>query len=317
MSLPGVARRVGSLLLSLLIASVLIFLATNALPGDIAAVILGTNANPEAVDALRERLGLNRALPVRYVEWILGVFTGDFGTSMITGRAVLPQIIDRLAVTAWLIGFGMLLAIAIAVPLGSYAAVHRRRTRGFIASVVSQIGLSVPSFWAGLWLVIIFAVTLRWLPAGGYEPLTRDPAAWATHLVLPVLALALVQGSVLARYVRSTVIEVMNEDYFRTARAMGWSRGGALWRHGKRNIAISLLTVLGLQLSTLVVGVILIEQVFTIPGLGSRLLQAVTQRDLVLVQGIVLLLVWLVLVINFLIDLAYQLVDPRLKETAL
>jgi len=165
-----------------------------------------------------------------------------------------------------------------------------------------------------MWLVIVFAVNLRWLPAGGYVPLSRDPVGWATHMVLPVTSLALVQGSLLARYVRSAVIEVTGEDWFRTARAVGWSRLGALFRHGTRNIAISLLTVIGLQVATLLVGAIIIEQVFAIPGLGSRLLLAVSQRDLVLVQGIVLILVWAVLVINFVVDVVYQAVDPRLKK---
>lgn len=317
MTAVAIARRLAGLILSLLVASVLIFLATNALPGDIAAVILGTNASQADLEALRQQLGLNRPLSQRYAEWIGGVVRGDFGTSMITGRPVLEQILSRLEVTAWLVGLGMALAILIAIPLGSYAAVKRRHTSGFIASVVAQVGLAVPSFWAGLWLVIVFAVTLRWLPSGGYVSPDRGLIAWATHLVLPVFALAIVQGSVLARYVRSSVIDVMKEDYYRTARAMGWSQSAALWRHGRRNVAISLLTVVGLQLATVVVGAILVEQVFALPGLGSRLLQAVFQRDLALVQGIVLLLVWFVLTINFLIDLAYQLIDPRLKESGL
>lgn len=317
MVIAPIARRVAGLIVSLAVASMLIFVITNALPGDVAAVILGINATEADLAAMREQLGLNRPLPVRYLEWIGGVLTGDFGTSVITGRPVLQQIVSRLEVTGWLVGLGMSFALLIAIPLGSYAAMNRRRTSGFIASVISQIGLSVPSFWAGLWLVILFAVTLRWLPAGNYVGPERGLLTWASHLILPVFALAIVQGSVLARYVRSSVIEVMNEDYYRTARAMGWSRWAALWRHGRRNVAISLLTVLGLQLATVVVGAILVEQVFALPGLGTRLLQAVGQRDLVLVQGIVLLLVWFVLTINFIVDLTYRLIDPRLKEGSL
>lgn len=317
MVIAPIARRVAGLIVSLAVASMLIFVITNALPGDVAAVILGINATEADLAAMREQLGLNRPLPVRYLEWIGGVLTGDFGTSVITGRPVLQQIVSRLEVTGWLVGLGMSFALLIAIPLGSYAAMNRRRTSGFVASVISQIGLSVPSFWAGLWLVILFAVTLRWLPAGNYVGPERGLLTWASHLILPVFALAIVQGSVLARYVRSSVIEVMNEDYYRTARAMGWSRWAALWRHGRRNVAISLLTVLGLQLATVVVGAILVEQVFALPGLGARLLQAVGQRDLVLVQGIVLLLVWFVLTINFIVDLTYRLIDPRLKEGSL
>ena len=316
MSFRDFGRRLLGLVVSLLVASLLIFLATNALPGSVASVVLGTQASPGEVAALEERLGLNRPLLLRYVEWLLGVLTGDFGTTMIGGRDVLGEILPKLGVSAWLVALGMIFALVIAVPLGSFAALRRRHASGFAASAISQIGLSIPAFWAGMWLVIVFAVNLRWLPAGGYVPLSRDPAGWASHLVLPVMSLALVQGSLLARYVRSAVIEVTSEDWFRTARAVGWSRLEALRRHGVRNIAISLLTIIGLQVATLLVGAIIIEQVFAIQGLGSRLLLAVSQRDLVLVQGIVLILVWTVLVINFIVDAVYQAVDPRLKEAS-
>ena len=295
-------------------ASLLIFLITNALPGSIANVVLGTQASSGEIVAFEERHGLNRPLPLRYVEWLGGVVVGDFGTTFVGGRDVLGEILPRLGISVWLVILGMLLALVIAIPLGSFAALKRRHASGFIASTLSQVGLSIPAFWAGMWLVIVFAVNLRWLPAGGYVPLSRDPVAWATHLVLPVTSLALVQGSLLSRYVRSAVIEVTSEDWFRTARAVGWSRLGALLRHGTRNVAISLLTVIGLQIATLLVGAIVIEQVFAIQGLGSRLLLAVSQRDLALVQGIVLILVWAVLVINFVVDLVYQVVDPRLRE---
>lgn len=313
MSLRTISLRLGGLLISLLVASLLIFLATNALPGDVARIILGANAAPGEVEALQERLGLNRPLMVRYLEWLGGVVRGDFGTSMLTGRDVVDQIAPRLAVSSWLVGLAMVLAILIALPLGALAAVRRRHASGFLASAVAQVGLSIPAFWAGIWLVLLFAVRLRWLPAGNYVSLTDSPGQWARHLVLPVTALAIVQASILARYVRSAVIEVTSEEWFRTARSVGWSTWGALIRHGSRNIAISLLTVIGLQLATLLVGAIIIEQVFALPGLGSRLIMAVGQRDLVMVQAIVLLLVWAVLVINFLVDLSYQFVDPRLR----
>ena len=303
------------LVVSLLVASLLIFLVTNALPGSIANVVLGTQASAGEIAAFEERHGLSRPLLLRYVEWIGGILGGDFGTTFVGGRSVLEEILSRLGVSVWLVALGMFFALLIAVPLGSFAALRRRHASGFVASMLSQIGLSIPAFWAGMWLVIFFAVNLRWLPAGGYVPLSRDPVGWATHLVLPVASLALVQGSLLARYVRSAVIEVISEDWFRTARAVGWSRLGALFRHGTRNIAISLLTVIGLQVATLLVGAIIIEQVFAIQGLGSRLLLAVSQRDLVLVQGIILILVWAVLVINFVVDVVYQAIDPRLRET--
>lgn len=301
-------------MISLLVASLLIFLATNALPGDIAQVVLGTNASTGEVEALREELGLNRPLVVRYVEWLTGVVRGDFGTSMISGRDVVSQIAPRLEVSLWLVGLAMLLAMVIALPLGAFAAVKRRRASGFAASALAQVGLSIPAFWAAIWLVVLFAVILQWFPSGLYVSYWDGVGQWARHLVLPVTSLAIVQASIMARYVRSAVVEVLDEDWFRTARSVGWSTWGALRRHGSRNVAISLLTVIGLQLSTLLVGAIIIEQVFALPGLGSRLLLAVGQRDLVVVQGIVLLLVWAVLVINFVVDFSYQLVDPRLRR---
>lgn len=312
--LRALGLRLGGLVLSLLVASVLIFLATNALPGDIAQVILGTNASPGEVAALRDRLGLNRPLGVRYLEWIGGVLVGDFGTSMISGKDVAGLIRPRLEVSVWLTVLGMLLAICLAVPMGAYAAVRRRHADGFAVSALSQIGLAVPAFWLGIWLVIWFAVGLGWFPAGGYVRLADNPFGWAHHLVLPVTSLALVQASLLARYVRSAVVEVLGEDWFRTARSVGWSHIGALWRHGSRNVGMSLLTVVGLQLATVLVGAIIIEQVFSLQGLGSRLLLAVTQRDLVVVQAVVLLLVTAVLVINFVVDATYQLLDPRVRR---
>jgi len=312
--LRRVGLRVAWLAGSLALASFLIFLVTNALPGNIAHVILGTNASPGEVEALEERLGLTRPFRTRYAEWIGGVLRFDFGISYYTGEPVNPLIASRLEVSTSLIVFGMLLAIVIAIPVGAYAAVRRRRLDGVVVSALSQVGLAIPAFWAGIWLVIVFAVQLQWLPAGGYVSFWTDPGQWALHLILPVTSLAVVQASVISRYVRSSVIDVLHEDWFRTARAVGWSRIGALWRHGMRNIAISLLTVIGLQLATLLVGAIIIEQVFALPGLGSTLLMAVSRRDLGIVQAIVLLLVWSVLLMNFLVDITYQLVDPRLRR---
>jgi len=193
----------------------------------------------------------------------------------------------------------------------------RRNWQGAAASTVSQIGLSIPAFYAGILLVIVFAVGLHWLPANGYTDLVDargwHPLAFVQHLVLPITSLVIVQASVLTRYVRSAFVEVLSEDYFRTARAVGWTRWRALWRHGVRNAAISVVTVIGLQLATLLVGAIVVEQVFRLPGLGTALLSAVANRDLIVVQGIVMVLVFAVLVINLLTDLSYLLIDPRLR----
>lgn len=302
---------------SLLVASAAIFLVVNALPGDVATAILGFGADPASVAQLRLRLGLDRPLLVRYLSWVGGMLHGDLGRSYLTNEPVSALVAPRVAVTAWLVAISMLLAPLVALPLGMLAAVKRRTWQGAVASAASQVGLSIPAFYAGILLVVVFAVGLHWLPANGYTDLvvggTWRTAQFVQHLVLPVASLVIVQASVLTRYVRSAFVEVLSEDYFRTARAVGWTRWRALWRHGVRNAAISVVTVVGLQLATLLVGAIVVEQVFRIPGLGTALLSAVSNRDLIVVQGIVMVLVFAVLVINLVTDLSYLLIDPRLR----
>lgn len=309
-----VFRKVGIFALSLLGASLLIFAVTSALPGDVAQVMLGTDATPEAVARLRAQLGLDRPIATRYLEWIGGMLSGDFGRSYLSNRSVLALLTPRIGVTLPLVLFSMLLAISFALPAGMLAALNRRHWSGFSVNAIAQIGMAIPVFWGGIMLVLVFAVWLRWLPANGYVRFSASPGQWAAHLVLPVLTLALVQGAVLLRYVRSAFIEVLHEDYYRTARAIGWTPFRALLRHGVRNAAMSLVTVLGLQLAGVLVGAIVIESVFTIPGLGSLLLTAVAQRDLMVVQGTVMFLVLAVLVINALVDVSYLLIDPRQRS---
>ena len=306
-----ILRRLGIFAVTLLGASVLIFVVTAALPGDIAQVLLGTDATPERVAELRREFGLDRPLPVRYLEWLGGLLTGNFGVSHLSRQPVLALLGPRLAVTAWLVVLGIVGALLIALPAGMVAALKRRSWQGFSVNGVAQIGMAIPVFWGGIMLVLLFAVWLRWLPANGYVPLRSDPAQWAAHLVLPVVTLSLVQGAVLIRYVRSAFVEVLNEDYYRTARAIGWTPTAALLRHGVRNAAVSLVTVLGLQLSSVLVGAIVVEQVFTLPGLGMLLLTAVAARDVFVIQGTVMFLVLAVLVISAVVDFSYLLIDPR------
>jgi peptide/nickel transport system permease protein len=308
------AGKFGVFIASLLVASLLIFLVVNALPGDVAGTILGSNATAQAVQELREQLGLNRGLPVRYLEWLGGMFTGDFGVSAFTNEPIGTLIISRLAVTCWLVFLGMGLAVLLVVPAGKYAALRRKRFSGQLVSLVSQLGMAIPAFLMGIVLSLVFAVWLGWLPANGYTPLLSDPLDWARRLILPCTSLALVQGAVLVRYVRNAFIDVLQEDYFRTARSIGWPLKAAVSRHGTRNAALQVVTVLGLQLATLFVGAIVIEKVFVIPGLGSLLVDSVAKRDLPIVQGVVMLLVTLILVINALVDMVYVLIDPRLKS---
>lgn len=308
-----VAVRLAIFAASLLVASVVIFAICSALPGDVAQVMLGANADPRAVEQMRVRLGLDQPLWLQYLHWISGLLSGDLGTSVLSRRSVSSQLADKLPVTAWLVVWAMLVSIIVSVPLGMLAALRRRRLSGTIVSILAQVGLAIPAFWAGIMATFLFAVTWHWLPANGYVPLTQDPGAWASHLVLPVAALAVVQSAVLVRYVRSATLEVLDEDHFRTARAIGLREWPALLRHGLRNASLSVVTVLGLQLATMLVGAIVVESVFALPGLGSLLLAAVSQRDLVLVQGTVMVLVFAVLVINTLVDLSYLVLDPRLR----
>ena len=314
--LAFLTRRLAIFALSLVGASMLVFAVCSALPGEVAEIILGEGATPVQIQALTAQLGLDRPPLVRYLEWFGGMLRGDFGTSYFTGQNVLQLIAPRIAVTIWLVGFALLLSIAVAVPVGMVAAMNRRSWIGFVASGAAQLGMAIPAFWAAIALVLVFAVGLRWLPANGYVPLTTSPADWAAHLVLPVVSLAIVQTSVLVRYVRSAFIEVLSEDYYRTARALGWRPFPALLRHGLRNAALSLVTVVGLQLAGVLVGAIVIESVFALPGLGSALLDAVSQRDLMIVQGVVMFLAATVLLINFLVDLSYAWIDPRLRTEA-
>lgn len=309
----AVGLRLASFAGSLLVASIIVFVLLNALPGDVAATILGTNADQASIDRLRAELGLDRPAYIRYLDWMGHLLIGDLGVSALNRTPIAPVVAGRLGVTLWLVLLGMALALAVALPVGKFAATHRREVRGQLVSVASQLGLAIPAFLAGIILVVVFAVRLRWLPANGYTPLFSDPIGWARRMVLPVVSLALVQSAVLTRYVRNAYLEVMSEDYLRTARAIGWTQSKALTRHGLRNAALQIITVLGLQLATLFVGAIVVENVFALPGIGSYLLASVSARDLPIVQSVVMILVAMVLVVNMLVDLAYLALDPRLR----
>jgi peptide/nickel transport system permease protein len=310
-----ILRRTAIFVGSVLVASVVVFLFMVVLPGDPAQVALGVNATPELVEQTRQEFGLDRPLITQYLDWMGGILSGDFGRSYVTREAIGPQLLDRLGVTLWLVGGGMLVALLISVPLGTIAAVRHRRPSGAVVSGVSQLGMAVPAFLAGILLVQVFAIQLGWLPSGGWTPPVRDPVEWLRGMILPVLSLGLVQGAVVTRYVRSSVLDVLGEDYLRTARSKGLRPGQALVRHGLRNAAVPVVTVLGLQLATLLVGAVVVERVFVLPGLGSMLLDSVSSRDLLAVQGIVLMLVVGVLLVNFLVDVLYAVLDPRLRRS--
>lgn len=306
--------RLATLVASLVAASVVIFLALNRLPGDLAQVMLGTSATPASVAELRARLGLDRPATERYFEWLGGLLRGDLGRSGFTNESISTLITGPLAVSGWLVGLGTLVALGLAIPAGLWAAHRRRHGDGFAVNAISQLGMAVPAFLAGIILVLVFAVRLRWLPANGYVALRADPGRWASHLVLPVLSIGLIQAAILTRYVRSAFIEVSTADHIRTARSVGWGPVAALWRHGWREAGLSVITAVGLQIATGFVGAIVVENVFVLPGLGSMLLTAVAGRDLMVVQSVLMVLVVLVLVITTAIDLSFSLLDPRLRK---
>lgn len=309
-------QRLAILLASLAVSSVIVFAFMAVLPGDPARVALGVNASDAAVDEMRREFGLDRSLPAQYLSWVKGLVTLDPGNSYVSGTAIGPQLADRLQVTLWLVVTAMALALVLAIPVGTVMAVRHRQVSGLALSALSQLGVAIPAFLAGILLITVFAVKLGWLPANGWTPPAQDPAMFLKQLVLPMLSLGLVQAAVLTRYVRSAVLDVLREDYLRTARAKGLPPMRALVRHGLRNAAVPVVTVLGLQLATLLIGAVVVERVFVIPGLGSLLLDSVSNRDLIMVQDVVMILVVAVLVVNFVVDLLYLLIDPRLRVGA-
>jgi peptide/nickel transport system permease protein len=306
-------RRLGVFAFSLFIASVLVFVVMSVLPGDPARVMLGTQATEEAVQDLRTELGLNRSLLVQYGDWASGVLHGDFGHSVFTNQPVADQILDRMKITVPLALLALTFTVVLSVPLGVFAASRHRKLGDAVVSVISQVGLAVPAFWAGIMMVTVFAVRNRWFPATGF-PGWEDPGAAFKALFLPALSLSIVQSAIITRYVRSAVLDTLREEYIRTARSKGLSKVGALWRHGLRNAAIPVLTILGLQFAALLGGTVIIETVFVLPGLGRLVLDAIGRRDFPIVQGGAFAIVAIILTINLLIDLTYRLLDPRVSQ---
>ncbi|WP_372799998.1 ABC transporter permease [Paracoccus seriniphilus] len=306
-------RRVLTLALSLLAASVIIFLIVELVPGDPASFMLGTGAQPETLAALRQQMGLDQPLPLRYAQWLLALLQGDFGQSLTYKTPVAQMILDRMQVSLPLAVMALTLAAAIAFPAGLFAASRRGRPGDVTVMGATQLGIALPNFWFAMLLVLVFAIKLRWFPAGGF-PGWSQPLASLKSLLLPALALALPQAAILARVLRSALIETQQQDYIRTARAKGLSTRQTLRRHALRNAMVSVLTIMGLQFSFLLAGAIIIENVFFLPGLGRLIFQAINQRDLIVVQSSVLVLVAAVIAVTFLVDLAYAAVDPRLRR---
>lgn len=307
--------RLALLALGLAVSSVIIFLALRVLPGDTAALIAGTNASPEQVAELRQRLGLNRPPLEQYLDWVGGLFRGDLGVSLKTGTPVAHEIAEKAEVTVPLGILALLIALLIALPFGVFAAMKRGRFAGTAIGATAQALAAVPVVWAGMMLVVVFAVTLGWLPAQGF-PRTGWSTPWAafTALLLPALTIGVVEGAMLLRFVRSATLQAIGQDFVRTAAAKGLTRTQALLRHGLPAVGLSVITVLGLQIAGIVVGSVVIEQLFTLPGIGRMLVSDVGGRDLPKVQSTLLVMTGLVLVSGFLVDLAHRLLDPRQRE---
>jgi peptide/nickel transport system permease protein len=311
------ATRVVLLLAGLLVASALIFLTLRVLPGDVAQLIGGTNSTPEQISAIRSGMGLDRPAPLQYLDWIGGLFRGDLGTSLVTGDSVAAELASKAQVTAPLGVLALLIALAFSIPLGVASAVRRGRADGTALSVGAQALAAVPVVWAGMMLVVVFAVTLGWLPAQGFpRDGWADPGGALRSLLLPALTIGIVEGAMLLRFVRSATLQAIGQDYVRTAAAKGLTRTRALLRHGLPNVAISIVTVLGLQVAGIVVGAVVIEQLFSLPGVGRMLVADVGARDLPKVQGELLALTAFVLIVGFVVDLVHRLIDPRQREAA-
>ena len=306
-------KRLLSLGLSLLAASVVIFLTIEIVPGDPASYMLGINAQADTVAALREELGLNVSAFARYISWVGGMLTGDFGTSYTYRTPVVDMIGDRIMISLPLAIYALSLSTLIAFPAGILAASKRGSVTDVSIMGATQVGVAIPNFWFAMLLVVVFSINLRWFSAGGFPGWDKGLFVGLKALTLPAISLALPQASILARVMRSALIDTMDEDFVRTARAKGLSKRQAMWRHALRNAMIPVLTIIGLQFSFLIAGAIIIENVFFLPGLGRLVFQSISQRDLIVVESVVMLLVFAVVIVTFIVDLTYAAVDPRLR----
>ena len=314
--LRAVLLRLLSLALTLLAVAAAIFLVLDVLPGDPASVMLGTAAREDTLAALRAAMGLDRPALARFAGWIGGLLTGDFGQSLTYSMPVGTLIAERFAVTGPLAAMALALAVAVALPLGVGAAAWRGTAVDGGIALFSQVGIAVPNFWLGLILVLVFATGLGWLPAGGFPGWAAGFGVGLRALLLPAVALALPQAAVLTRVARSATLDVIGQDFVRTARAKGVSSGRALGRHVVPNALVPVATIVGLQLSFLIAGAVLVENVFNLPGLGRLAVQALAQRDLVVIRNVVLILSGIVILVNALVDLGHLALDPRLRRRA-
>ena len=308
-----VARRVGQLVPVLLIVSALVFFVFRIIPGDMAVMRLGQNADPESITAMRKLLGLDRPLYVQYVEWLGNAARGDLGTSYINEQSVTSLVLQTFPATLELAVLGMLLALVLSVPIGILAALRRGTWLDHIARVMALIGFCMPRYWLAVLLISLLAVQVGWLPPAGYADLSTDPAENLRHAALPVLSLGLTIAAVQMRFLRSSLLDVLGQDYVRTARAKGLPPRTVSLRHALKNALIPFVTVVGLEMGSLLGGLVVVEQIFAWPGIGWLMINSITQRDYAVVQGSVLLIAAGVVVINLVVDVLYGYLDPRIR----
>ena len=308
-------KRLATLLGTLAGASIVVFLVLEILPGNAAQMLMGPDAAPEAVQALATKLGLDRPPMERYWQWISGMLTGDLGTSYTYSSPVLELVLERLSLTLPLAVIAMALTTALALVVGIYAASRHNRLGDVGLMGLSQIGIAVPNFWFAILLILLFSVHLQWFAAGGFPGWGEGVKEALQSLLLPAISLAVVQSAILARITRSAVLEVLREDFVRTARAKGLSQRATLWGHVLRNAMIPVITVMGLQFANLLAGTIVVENVFYLPGLGRLIFQSISNRDLIVVRNCVMLLAAMVVLVNFVVDVLYAVIDPRVKAS--
>ncbi len=306
-------KRLIAMIITLLVASSVVFFVLEILPGDPAAVMLGINAEDDTLAALRAELGLDKPIAVRYLGWLGDLVQGDLGISYTYDVPVSELIMERVTLSLPLAVLSMILSTLIAIPLGVIAASNHTKPMDFLVMIFSQLGIAIPNFWFALLLIIFFSVFMGVLPAGGFAGWDAGMIPALSSLLLPTIALALPQAAILTRVTRSSLLEVLKEDYIRTDRAKGSSSRRTLWRHALRNAMIPVVTIMGLQFSFLLAGTIIIENVFYLPGIGRLIFQAIAQRDLIVVKNLVILLAASVIVINFVVDMLYAVIDPRLR----
>jgi peptide/nickel transport system permease protein len=308
-----VLRRAGASLIALLLASMLVFLGVRALPGDPALALAGEDRDPQSLQQIREKYGFDQPVPLQYVRWLSLAVRGDLGESVRTGLEVREIIVSRIPITLQLAAFSVFFAILVGIPTGIFAALRRGKPVDYVSNAIGLLGLSTPNFWLGLMLILLFAIQLGWLPASGYVPFARDPVESVRRMLMPALVLGTGLSAVIMRQMRSSMLESLDADYVRTARAKGLSEWSVVGSHALRNSLITVVTIVGLQLGALISGAVVTEQIFVIPGFGKLVVDAVFTRDFPIIQGVVLVAATGYILVNLAVDLLYSVLNPRIR----